>query len=125
MVFIANNTDAKMAVTTTYTVTSSEGEYPRRNLTLAQAADEILSSDSREWEIRSEDGIWRIWSRQQVANIGWHSTAIISVSDSREDAEIQMFKEVVRDSWNWRGHDHAITDIEYDQMVAENANDEI
>jgi len=92
---------------TTYTVTSSEGEYPRRNLTVAQAADEILSSDSREWEIRSDDGVWEIWSRQQVANRGWSKTVIYSVEDALEDAATEMFEKVIAHSWEWRGYDTA------------------
>ena len=91
----------------TYTVTTQEGEYPRHGLSLAQAADEILSSDSREWKILLNDGVWEIWSRQQVANQGWSATVIYSVEDDREAAETEMFKKVIAQSWDWRGHDIA------------------
>lgn len=91
-----------------YTVTSNEGEYPRSGLTLAQAADEILSSDSREWKIEFNDETWAIWSRQQVANIGWSKTHISSCAETLAEAEAEIFKEVIDKSWNWKGYDIAI-----------------
>ena len=104
----------------TYTVTTQEGEYPRRGLSLAEAANEILSSDSREWKIvGTEIGLYRIWSRQQVANIGWSAIDIATWADSVAEAEAEMFQQVIDQSWGWRGHDIAVTDAEYNRTVFE------
>jgi hypothetical protein len=102
----------------TYTVITQEGENPRSGLTLAQAADEILSSDGRDWEIRFDNGVWEIWSRQQVANIGWGKTTISSWADTREAAENELFLEVIENSYDWRGHDIAVTDADYFENIA-------
>jgi hypothetical protein len=111
---------SRFATPTTYTVTSAEGENPRTGLSLHDAADEILSSDSREWKIeRDEDGMWVIWSRQQVANRGWAKTITSSWEDTQEEAEAEMFAEVIQKSWQWRGHDIAVTDEEYARSWAE------
>jgi hypothetical protein len=101
----------------TYTVTNSEGEYPRHGLTLAQAANEILSSDSRDWEIRFDNGAWEIWSRQQVANIGWGKTTILSWADTEEEGDNEVVLEVIENSYDWRGHDIALTDADYFENI--------
>ena len=106
----------------TYTVTTHDGDYPRRGLTLAQAADEILSSDGREWEIRlNAYGGYRLWGRQQVANIGWEKLWQRSYAPDRATAEAEIFGEVIYAEW--RGHDVAQLDRVYDAMLAEVADD--
>ena len=106
----------------TYTVTTQSGDDVRRGLTLAQAADEVLSSDGRDWEIRLEaDGWYRLWGRHQVANIGWGSTRLISGATNRATAEAQIFGEVIYADWD--RHDVAQLDRVYDAMLADVAED--
>jgi hypothetical protein len=106
-----------------YTVLSNDGDVIGRNLTLARAADEILSSDSREWEIRQQDdGGYRLWSRQQVANVRWGKTVVMSYAETVEEAKAEIFTAVVNS--DWPGHYTAITDHAYDAMLAELAEQE-
>jgi hypothetical protein len=54
---------------TTYTIIDGEGYVLDRGVSLNEAADAIMTSDSREWEIRQDkDGGFTAWSRQQVAS---------------------------------------------------------
>jgi hypothetical protein len=96
-------------MTTTYTVRSHDGEIVATGLSLAETAAEILQTDSRAFEIRQAGDEYRVWSRQECANVGWDKTQIFSLADTREEAEREIFAEVVRASGNWRGHRQAMT----------------
>lgn len=103
---------------TTYTVTDRSGECVRSGLSIADAANEILSSDSRDWDIRPDsDGGFTLWSRQQVASRSWERTAVYSNAANSGDAEREIFQAVV--DADWRGHDTAMTDQAYARMIAE------
>lgn len=107
----------------TYTVTDYNGGVIARGLSAAAAADEILSTDSREWEVRPMDGGgFRIWSRQQVANRPWAATGVMSFADTLVEAEAEMFAEVI--AANWPRHYIAQADESYDRMIADFEADE-
>lgn len=102
---------------TLYTVAKSDGDLIGRHMTLAEAADAILSDDSREYEIRHDGVEFTLWSRQQVANRGWRKTVVYSFADDRALAEAEIFRKVIEARWD--GHPEAITDESYDQMQAD------
>ena len=109
---------------TTYTTIDADGYVLDRGLSLAEAADAIMTSDSREWEIRPDgDGLGvTAWSRQQVANHPWARTAIYSGHTDRAAAEQEICKKIVT-SERWAGHCEAMTDAAYDEMMAQVAID--
>lgn len=105
----------------TYTVIDYNGDVIARGLSLAEAANEILSTDSREWEIRPINRVglhgWRLWTRQQVAHLPWTPTVVFSLADNQSEAEAEIFAEVVRA--DWPRHYSAMTDESYNQSLAE------
>lgn len=108
---------------TTYTIITGEGYVIDRGLGLAEAADAIMTSDSREWEIREDQGGgFTAWSRQQVANRPWAATTIYSFAATRDEAEREICEKIV-DSGRWPGHCEAMTDQAYDEMIAQLAAD--
>jgi hypothetical protein len=105
---------------TSYTVIHTcTGEAIASGLTLEGAADEILNSDGREYDIRpSEDGNgFELWARQQVANKGWTRTVIYSLEDGRLAAELEILTKVI--AANWARHPIAMTDAEFAAMTSE------
>ncbi|AGH48786.1 MULTISPECIES: hypothetical protein [Sphingomonadales] len=109
---------------TTYTILSGEGEVQAQGLTLTEAAHEILTSDSREYDVRQDDdGGFTLWTRQQVANRGWEMTTFFSTNSDRKQAEDEIFTAIVL-SPRFRGHCEAITDEAYAEMLAQGAEDE-
>ena len=103
---------------TTYTILTGEGEMIETGLSLRDAAAEVLTSDSREFDIRSDDGVFTVWIRQQVANSPWTATHFVSFAPAREDAEREIFTDVVNCE-RMRGHNEAITDEQYRQTLPE------
>lgn len=109
---------------TTYTILSGEGEMIETGLSLRDAAHEVLTSDSREYEVREDkDGGFTLWSRQQVANRPWAATRFFSIKTDRAEAEAEIFAEVVS-SERFAGHCEAITDEQYAEMLASLAEDD-
>jgi folylpolyglutamate synthase/dihydropteroate synthase len=108
---------------TTYTTIDADGYVLERGISLVEAADTIMTSDSREWEIREdENGGFTAWSRQQVANRPWAATVIHSFKADRAEAEAEICEKIVT-SMRWPGHCEAMTDAEYDEMMAQVAID--
>ena len=108
---------------TTYTILDNDGYVMDRGVSLCEAADAIMTSDSREWEIREDkDGGYTAWSRQQVANWPWAATAIYSFAATRDEAEREICEKIVN-SEHWAGHYEAMTDADYDAMMAQVAID--
>lgn len=108
---------------TTYTILNSDGDVINTGLSLHEAAAEILTSDSREFDIRADDDGFTLWSRQQVANRGWHKTKFFSVKSDRDAAESEIFQDVV-DSERFPGHCEAVSDETYAEMLAAMDDDE-
>jgi len=102
----------------TYTVISQHGVIDT-GLSLRDAAHEVLSSDSREYDVRQDsDGSYTLWSRQQVANLGWSATRFFSCAASLEEAENEIFRAVI--AWGrFSGHYEAIPDSDYANMIGE------
>ena len=102
----------------TYTVISrNSGEPIDRHLTAAEAAQVILTDDGRDYDLRQDEFGWTLWSRQQVANIGWTATVATSIHDDRDLAEADVFHQVI--CAHWARHPEAITDAAYDRMIAD------
>ena len=103
---------------TTYTTIDSDGYVLDRGISLVEAADAIMTSDSREWEIREDkDGGFTAWLRQQVAKRPWDATAIYSFKADRAEAEAEICEKIVT-SERWSGHCEVMTDAAYDEMMA-------
>jgi hypothetical protein len=108
---------------TTYTILSGEGEMIDTGLSLRDAAHEVLTSDSRSYEVREDkDGGFTLWNRQQVANRGWEATRFFSIKTDRTEAEDEIFAAVVT-SERFAGHCEAIADEQYAEMVAQFSED--
>lgn len=103
----------------TYTILDGEGYEIERGLSLADAAHSIMTSDSRQWEIRPVDGGgFSAWSRQPVANRDWSETVFYSAKDDRAEAESDIASQIVN-AERMAGHYEAITDRAYDEMRAQ------
>lgn len=104
---------------TTFTVIDrNSGEKIDGGLTAADAAHIVLTDDSQEYEIRSdEDGGFSLWSRQQVANKRWTRTVIFSVKDDRAEAEAEIFDKVI--AADWPRHPEVLTDQQYADMMSD------
>ena len=102
---------------TKFTVINTDGEPIARHLTTAEAAHIILTEDGREYEIREDDGIFLLWSRQQVSNQKWGKTMILSAADTIAEAEAEIFAAVILA--RWPRHPEAMTDAEFDEITAE------
>lgn len=105
--------------TTTYTVLDLNGLVLGRGCDLAEAAHIILTDDGGEYEIRpAADGDgFCLWSRQPVANRGWAKTVVFSLESDRALAEAEIFAAVL--AARWPRHAEAMTDAEYDAMMAD------
>ena len=112
-------------MTTTYTIVDTvTGEMIATGLTAKQAADEVLSYDSRSYELRpEEDGEgFALWSRQQVANRGWTRTRFFSLAGTEAEAWAEIAEEVVatHDAYAPGSHGpEVMTDQQYARMLAE------
>lgn len=103
-----------------YAVVDQGGELIARDLTIESAADEILSTDSQEWEIRADSAgdYWTLWSRQQVANKRWAAT-LIGACGTEDEARAAILACVVEEAdggRSWKAE--AIPQAEYDEMEA-------
>lgn len=105
-------------MSTTYTIIDSDGWSSARGQSLAYAADAIMTSDSREWEIRQDEDGYTAWTRQQVANRPWAATAIWSNKSDRTAAEQEICEKIVT-AGRWTGHVEAMTDAAYNSMIAQ------
>jgi hypothetical protein len=102
-----------------YAVVDQGGELIARDLTIENAADEILSTDSQEWEIRADTAgdFWALWTRQQVANKPWTAT-LIGTYGTEADARAEILAEVVRvadGGASWKAE--AMPQADYDAMI--------
>lgn len=104
-------------------IDSASGEVIGTGLTAADAAAEVLTSDSQEFDIRAaEDGNgFELWTRQQVANKGWTRTVVYSIEAARDAAEAEIFAKVI--AADWPRHPTVLTDAQYAEMLAELADD--
>ncbi len=105
-------------MTTLYALIDYDGVLLDENLTLAEAAQSVLTSDGREYEIREADGggFW-LWTRHQTAGEKWTQTVCYSAADDRAVAEAEIYQQVV--NAEWRGHDEAITMDAWRERCAE------
>lgn len=94
-------------MTTLYTVARRDGEDREYNLTAADAARSLLHDDGGEYDIRPatddrshrHDIRWRLWTRRQVAGIGWTlSGGIYSFEQDFDAAEADIFAQVIAHS---------------------------
>jgi hypothetical protein len=109
-----------------YAVVNQGGELIARDLTIENAADEILSVDSQEWEIRADTAgdFWTLWTRQQVANKPWTAT-LIGTCGAEADARAAILAKVVRAAdggRDWKAQ--AMPQADYDAMISRLKADE-
>ena len=109
---------------TTYTILDTDGSILERGVTLAEAADAIMTSDGCEWAIRmDEPGYYTAWSRQQVANRSWEPTIFTAYNADSEDAACDAICVQIVNHLRLAGHCEAMTDADYDEMMAQVAID--
>lgn len=104
---------------TTYTIIHHDGYEIASGLTLIEAADAIMTSDGREWDIRKDTAHlgWTAWSRQQVANQGWRETVFYSPAADEAEANADISQQIVGTE-RMRGHCEAVTDEQFAAMKA-------
>lgn len=110
---------------TLYTVARADGENREEDLTLADAARAILHHDGGDYEFRPRgdgDG-FDLWTRQQVAGLGWTRTHWFSLETDLAAAESDIFARVLADSRlaNWRGL-IAQTQADYERAASESGD---
>lgn len=104
---------------TTYTVIDQQGELRAGpGLSLKEAAIEVLLSDGRHYELRPEDGGWRLWRRTGDRAQSWYTSAFWSAAPDQGEAEAEAWEHVVS-SGPWPGHLQAITDEQWAAMLAD------
>lgn len=102
-----------------YAVVDQSGDLIARDLTTEQAAHEILTVDSQEYEIRPDSAgeYWTLWGRQQVANKPWTAT-LMGTYGTEAEARAEIFAHVVKEAdggrW-WMAE--AIPQAVYDEMI--------
>lgn len=96
---------------TTYTIIDYNGYAVAFGLTLEQAADEIMTSDSREWQLRKDAKFegWAAWHRQQVANRDWTETSFYSAETDEAAALADISQQIVLTE-RMSGYYEALTD---------------
>ncbi len=111
---------------TTYTI-HLDGKDAISGLSVADAAGEILTADGQEFKIfRDEPDCWRLWQRQEVANVRWHALSIWSFEETEDAAEADIFQQVINRclEGRWDRYTEIMTDDAYNAMVAQLAADE-
>lgn len=98
-------------------INQNTGETIATGLTLRDAANEILSYDSQEWQIRPmENGGFSLWLRKELANKPWHETTICSFEREESEAENDIFRQVL--DRDWLTGPQALTESEYERHLA-------
>ena len=108
---------------TTYTVLNRHGAVECSGATLEQAADAVMSYDGNVWEIRpTAKGGHDLWvssvSRNSSAHDGLTKSVIFSLHSDRALAEVEIFREVIRNA-TWWDDCQVMTDANYAAMLAE------
>lgn len=114
-------------MTTTYTVYSpASGIVYGRGLTATQAAQEILSWDSNDYDLRYADGAYDLFvTRRWRAAFGgdggyvqaWSGKRLIRSRAATEAAAWEEVAKLVIEA-DWDRHPIAATDADYDAMMA-------
>lgn len=100
-----------------YVIINSDGEIMDRDLDLYEAADAIMTSDSREWKIVYADGYYSVYCRHPVANRSlWSETNISSCCDTFDKAKLDICKQIVY-AGRFTGHYEAIEETTYDEIM--------
>lgn len=91
-------------------------------LTVTEAADEILSYDSRRWELRlNEDSAgWDLWSKG--LNDPWRRTALYSLEADYDTAWAEIAGKVIAAGWD--RHPDVMTDEDYAAIMRQADEDE-
>ena len=111
---------------TAYTVYNpSGGMEAETGMSLADAANKMLTYDGHEWEIREEDGAFNLYTSQFSRNSPCGGgdlvdTVISSYAADRAVAETEIFERVISEDW-W--HLECATDAEYLAMHVEDPED--
>jgi hypothetical protein len=107
---------------TTYTVYNpSGGMEAESGMSLADAANKMLTYDGHEWEIREEGGAFNLYTSQfsRCSPCGGGDltpSVIYSYASNRDAAETEIFERVTVEDW-W--HLECATDAEYARWRAD------
>lgn len=111
---------------TTYTVfQSNDSSIFESGLSLADAANSVLTHDGHEWEIRpAADGDgFRLWtsnaSRNSAAYQGLRQSTVWSLASDRQAAEAEIFAKVIAAEPARSNGPEVMTDERFAAMVAE------
>lgn len=106
---------------TTYTIANFRNDNVQSGLSARNAADELLSHDGAEYEVRAEaDGTgFTLWDRKPNAGKPWARTVIYSVEADRAAAETEIFTKVIQSGYWERDDMFCGTDDAYAEMLAE------
>ncbi len=105
---------------TSYTVfdANDSARIYGRGLTAVEAMGEILTYDTRQFEIRAVEGgpytRYVLWSKD--LNSSWTRTVVSSLADTREEAEQEIAQQVIDACWD--RHPEAMLDGDFDDMMA-------
>ena len=103
---------------TKYTVFNSDGDVLERGLTLAEAAQTMLTEDNHRYAIQQDaDGGFSLWVSQfsAASTLGGRplvKSVIFSLADSYEAAKAEIFNDIVLFGTGWNGL-WVMTDDEY------------
>lgn len=100
------------------TYTAGYCTEPKRGLTLAEAAYEVLGYDSQTYRIKRTDYGWSLWFKK----LSWpamRETMIDSIEDDEDAATADIFRQVI-DSSEYFTCDNFVcmTDEAYNEMIA-------
>lgn len=92
-----------------FDIIDAGGNVLEESLTMMEAADAIMRSDGREWELRPHKaGGFVAWSRQQVANRPWAEVSPLYSAESDEGAALADISRQIVTAERWPGHDEAV-----------------
>lgn len=89
-----------------------------RGLSSVEAMQQILWHDGGKFEIRESqfqnEPCFDLWCKSLYG--GWTKTVVFSLAENFEAAEIEIARDVIDAGWN--GHPEAMTDEQFDEMMA-------
>lgn len=102
-----------------YTVIDKSGNVLDTGLSAEMAAHTVLTDDGCSYDVRKDDDVWELWSRQEVANRPWSKTICFSLEDTEQAAWADIARQVIaRDAFaaGARGPE-VMTDEAYAEML--------
>lgn len=108
-----------------FDIIDHDGAVIEESLTAIEAANAVMQSDGREWEIRPHPaGGWVAWSRQQVANRPWAEISTLYSAESDKGVALADISGQIVKSERWPGHYEAVDRESRLETAAQFARDE-